>query len=312
MKRGERAARRLGLAPLLLLAGLATGCGSARDGAPPRTLACGMSHCPGPLTACGVSERCRDTLDCNRRCSEAHPDGVGEQTCHLLCQLEEGVDSRPYRRVVQCFADHACLPRAPEGLDGACPVTPENTGSIVPVESLSQLEGTWLELRGRNCGRPDSTWQGGYDHLGCRSSSWVPAGGDTWYHTSFAGSRGPAGPHPFLVAEPAVAPDGGLEVHYLNPPLTPQIERWYVLSRPDDDWIAYTYCGSTPAGSYAGANIITRSGVSAGADIPAEIAEAMREDLARFGLAWVDFCDIDHRGCAPPRARAEVLQRVAD
>ena len=35
--------------------------------------------------------------------------------------------------------------------------------------------------------------------------------------------------------KPKVTADGGLEVHYTNPPLTPQDERWYVLSRPQPD-----------------------------------------------------------------------------
>ena len=274
----------------------------------PNTLACGLGHCSAALLSCSMQPSCRATLGCNRRCSEEADGGPGEQACHLLCQVEEGRDSRAYRRVVQCFADHQCLPRAEAGRDGICPVTEENSERIVPVAELSDLHGTWHELRGRNCGRPDSDWQGGYDQLPCRSSSWVAREDETWYHTSFAGTAGEGGPLPYLIAEPEVTAEGALEVHYTNPPLTPQIERWYVLSQPHPDWITYTYCGETPAGSYAGVNVINRAGVLTGEQVPEDIAEAFRADLALFGLDWDAFCSIDHRSCTPPQPEADLQE----
>jgi hypothetical protein len=264
-------------------------------------------NCPGALTGCTFSGDCRATLACNRKCSEKFKSGAGEQTCHLLCQVEEGRDSACYRKVVQCFADHRCLPRAKAGKDGICPVTDANRKSVVQLKDLGELTGTWHEIRGRNCGRAGSQWQGGYDALKCRSSSWVIHKDATWYHTSFAGTAGEQGVLPYLIARPEIAEDGGLDVHYTNPPLKPQEERWYVLSRPDPDWIAYTYCGHTPAGRYAGVNVITRSAVRSGDAIPEAVAQAMRKDLGRFGLKWDEFCSIDHKGCTPPQAMKDLL-----
>jgi hypothetical protein len=290
-----------------------SGCGpkqTSTSNPQPNTLGCGMRHCATKLMACSVNSECRATLACNRRCSELGEGTVGEQACHLLCQVEEGNNSALYREVVQCFAENSCLPRSEEGRDGICPVDENTLPLTIRVESLEGLEGTWREVRGRNCGRPDTNWQGGYDALECRSSSWVSHQDETWYHTSFAGTAGRQSELPYLIAEPSIAPDGGLDVHYTNPPLTPQVERWYVLSRPTDDWIAYTYCGHTPAGSYAGVNVITRSEVNSGDEVPPPVAEVFRRDLNTFGLEWDDFCSIDHSGCTEPQALPDFLESL--
>ena len=224
-------------APLVWVCALLLAAGCTTKNAPdqPNALTCGLGNYPGSLIGCTFSGDCRATLACNRKCSELAKGGAGEQACHLLCQVEEGRDSACYRKVVQCFADHRCLPRARAGKDGICPVTTTTQERVIRLTDISTLEGTWHELRGRNCGREGSRWQGGYDALKCRSSSWVPEGERMWYHTSFAGSAGIKGKLPYLIAKPKVTADGGLEVHYTNPPLTPQDERWYVLSRPQPD-----------------------------------------------------------------------------
>ena len=294
-----------------LFLGSLTGCATQKPPDRPNTLTCGLGNCPGSLIGCSFNKACRATLACNRKCSKQAAGGPGEQACHLLCQVEEGRNNSCYRELVQCFADHRCLPRAEAGKDGICPVHDGNRESIVSIASLGELTGTWNEVRGRNCGRPDSRWQGGYDALECRSSSWVVHGDRTWYHTSFAGSAGTKGVLPYLIAKPEVAKDGGLEVHYTNPPLTPQDERWYVLSRPHPDWIAYTYCGQTPAGRYAGVNVINRAGIRAGEDIPAEVAGPMEKDLTRFGLSWDKFCSIDHTGCTKTQAKRDLVEHLS-
>ncbi len=300
------------LSLLLLLVSAATGCSAKKNPAQPNPLSCGLGNCPGALIGCSFSGDCRATLACNKKCSELAKDTAGEQACHLLCQVEEGKDSDCYRKVVQCFADNRCLPRAEEGKDGICPVTVANQSSVIKVGSLAELTGTWREVRGRNCGRPDSKWQGGYDKLKCRSSSWVAHEDSTWYHTSFAGTAGEQGALPYLIAKPGIDADGALAVHYTNPPLTPQDERWFVLSRPAPDWVAYTYCGQTPAGRYAGVNVMTRTGTLSGDAIPEPIVDAFREDLARFGLSWDRFCSIDHTGCTPPQAKKDLIEHLSE
>ena len=46
-----------------------------------------------------------------------------------------------------------------------------------------------------------------------------------------------------LIAQPRLSDQepGLLEVLYINSALQPQHERWYVLCRPDPDWIMYAY-----------------------------------------------------------------------
>lgn len=297
-----------------LLAALCVPSASAKS-PDPNPLWCGLRHCPGSLISCARDDSCGAILACNKACSERE-DPAGEQACHLLCQLEGGGDSQGYRDVVQCFADNTCLPQSPLDLDGICPVDASNLQATLPVQSFEELRGTWREVRGRNCGRPDSRqdaqWQGGYDALECRSSSWVERDERFWYHTSFSGE--PTKERlPYLIAEPEISTEDStaLAVHYLNPPLTPQNEAWYVLSRPTEDWIAYTYCGETPAGRYAGVNIITRSETLSGDAIPADVVEKLRSDLATFGLDYDEFCPIDHTECRPPQAATDLEEGLS-
>ena len=98
----------------------------------------------------------------------------------LPSPCRRGRDSRAYRRVVQCFADHQCLPRAGPGETGSAPSW-KRTQAHRARRWLSDLHGTWHELRA-GCGRPDSDWQGGYDQLPCRSSLRVAREDETWYH----------------------------------------------------------------------------------------------------------------------------------
>ena len=116
---------------LVTLALFAASCATPKTQTQPNPLTCGLGNCPGALIGCTFSGDCRATLACNRKCSKIFKSGAGEQTCHLLCQVEEGRDSTCYRKVVQCFADHRCLPRAKAGKDGICPVTDANRKDAV-------------------------------------------------------------------------------------------------------------------------------------------------------------------------------------
>jgi hypothetical protein len=254
---------------------------------------------------------CRETLDCNARCGSQ---GVRseQQACHLVCQLARGQKSEHYGSLVQCFAENGCLPTLPEGTDGRCPVTAENIHKVQVLESLDEIEGTWLEVRGLNCGVPGSSWEGGYDALPCRSDAWVYRAEQWWYHTSFCApaedracnEEGPV----FLIGEPRLSDEvpGLLEVPYANPPLQPQDERWYVLSRPDPDWIMYTYCGSTPVGEYAGLNVMTRVPEPSDDAMPPEVEAAFREVAMEFDFPYDDMCITDQSLCPAVTAEEDV------
>ncbi|RIK65972.1 MAG: hypothetical protein DCC65_11050 [Planctomycetota bacterium] len=102
-----------------------------------------------------------------------------------------------------------------------------------------------------------------------------------------------------------------LEVVYANPPLQPQIERWYILSRPHPDWIMYTYCGSTPVGEYAGVNVITRISNPSNAAMPPDVEAAFRQAAREFNFAYENMCITDQSQC-PPVVAAENVQDWLD
>lgn len=278
-------------------------------------LMCGLTKCPLEMTLCLLEPACLETLACNAECGSAGTQNE-QQACHLVCQLAQGEKSEMYSYLVQCFADNGCLPTLPEGTDGQCLVTSENIHKVHVLDSLDEIEGTWLEVRGLNCGVPGSNWEGGYDALPCRSSSWVFNAQQWWYHTSFCA---PAEDRScseegavHLIAEPRLSDQepGLLEVPYINPPLQPQHERWYILSRPDPDWIMYTYCGSTPVGEYAGVNVMTRVPEPSNAAMPPEVDAAFRQAAGEFDFTYEDMCITDQSQCPPVTAEKDVQDWV--
>lgn len=276
---------------------------------------CGLTRCTLPMILCVLEPACRETLACNAECGSSGA-RTDQQACHLACQLAQGQESEIYTDLVQCFADNDCLPTLPQGRDGQCLVTSANIHEVHVLASLDEIEGTWREIRGLNCGIPGSNWEGGYDALPCRSSSWVSNAQRWWYHTSFCapaengGCNGKGAVH--LIAEPRLSDQepGLLEVLYANPPLQPQHERWYILSRPDPDWIMYAYCGSTPIGEYAGVNVMTRVPEPSNAAIPPEVESAFRQAAGEFNFAYDDMCITDQSQCPPATAEEDVQDWV--
>ena len=212
---------------------LTQGCGSLSGAAQASNsdlalLMCGLTRCPLQMTWCLLDPTCRETLACNARCGSGGARSE-QQACHLFCQLSQGKQSEIYGSLVQCFADNGCLPTLPEGTDGRCVVTSENIHEVQVLESLDEIEGTWLEIRGLNCGVPGSNWEGGYDALPCRSSSWIYNAQQWWYHTSFCASGEDSSCNEMtavhLIAEPRLSGQepGLLEVSYLNSALQPPV-----------------------------------------------------------------------------------------
>ena len=303
---------------VLLTLVLFQGCDSLLESnafADPEILTCGLTKCTFEMILCALDPSCLATLECNAACSSSGA-AAEQQACNLVCQLEQGDGNELYSALVQCFATNGCLPTLSEGTDGRCLVTDENIDQVYVLDSVAELQGTWLEVRGRNCGVTGSGWEGGYDHLPCRASSWVFNGNQWWYHTSFcapsdSGSCSDAGPV-HLIAEPiqSTQTPGLLEVNYVNPPLQPQEEQWYVLSKPHPDWIMYNYCGSTPAGFYAGVNVMTRASEASDAAMPVEVEAAFRQAALDFGFSYDDMCVTDQSQCPPVTAEEDVQDWV--
>lgn len=272
---------------------------------------CGLTKCLFQTVLCVLEPACRETLLCNAECGSKSVRSE-QQACHLVCQLALGQESNTYSPLVQCFAENGCLPTLPEGTDGQCPVTSDNIHNVIVLENLDEIQGTWREIRGLNCGVPGSNWEGGYDALPCRSDSWVYYAYQWWYHTSFCAPSGDGSCNEegvvHLIGEPRISDQepGLLEVPYVNPPLQPQDERWYILSRPDPDWIMYTYCGSTPVGEYAGLNIMTRAPEPSDSTMPPEVDAAFRQAAEEFDFSYEDMCITDQSQCPPITAEGDV------
>ncbi|NLX12601.1 MAG: hypothetical protein GXY44_02970 [Phycisphaerales bacterium] len=305
---------------VLLMLALSQGCASLTNAdssanSDLELLLCGLTKCPLRMFLCVLEPACRETLTCNSQCGSA---GVRsqQQACHLACQLDQGSRSGIYSSLVQCFANNGCLPTLPEGTDGQCLVNSDNIHKVHVLESLDELDGTWLEIRGLNCGVPGSNWEGGYDALPCASDSWIYHAQQWWYHTSFCAPAENESCNEqgvvHLIAEPRLSDQetGLLEVFYINPPLQPQHERWYILSRPDPDWIMYTYCGSTPIGEYAGVNIMTRVPEPSNDAMPPEVEAAFRQAAQEFNFPYEDMCVTDQSPCPPVTAEADVREWV--
>lgn len=274
-------------------------------------LTCGVTQCTEQMVQCVLDPACFETLLCNAECGSSGAQSE-QQACHLFCQLAQGGQSGVYQNLIQCFADNGCLPTLPEGTDGRCLVDAGNAHKVQVLSSLDEISGTWLEIRGLNCGVPGSNWEGGYDALPCRSSAWVYNAQQWWYHASFCapaenGGCSELGTVP-LIAEPRLSDlePGLLEVTYANPPLQPQNERWYVLSRPDPDWMMYAYCGSTPIGAYAGVNVITRAPEASNAAMPPNVDAAFRQAAIDFDFSYEDMCITDQSACPPVTAEENV------
>lgn len=280
-----------------------------------KLLTCGLTKCTLPMILCVLEPACREALACNSECGSTGAQSE-QQACHLFCQLAQGKKSRIYDLMVQCFARNGCLPALPEGTDGQCLVTSESLHRVHVLKSLDEIEGTWLEVRGMNCGVPGSNWEGGYDALPCRSSSWVYKAQRWWYYTSFCAPTENGGCNDkgavHLIAEPWLSDQepGLLEVSYTNPPLQPQHERWYILSRPDPDWIMYTYCGSTPIGEYAGINVMTRAPEPSNAAMPPHVDAAFRQAARDFNFSYEAMCITDQSQCPSVTADADLQDWV--
>ena len=272
---------------------------------------CAATKCTGQFFNCMKDKNCRDTLNCNRKCGSSGTK-ADQQACHLVCQLDKGLGNKHYQSFIGCGVKNDCIPKLPEGVDGTCPVNESNMDQVYQLSSIKELEGTWLEVRGRNCGVKGSKWEGGYDALPCRNSSWVFSDQDWWYHTSFCspGSGGNCkGKKPVhLIASPSINPNNPalLDVDYTNPPLKPQEEEWYVISKPHPDWLMYAYCGENPAAKYAGVNIITRTPKPWETGIPAEVESELKKSAEKFGIEYDQMCSGDHRNCPKFDAQKDV------
>ncbi|XP_019849923.1 PREDICTED: uncharacterized protein LOC109580811 [Amphimedon queenslandica] len=255
---------------------------------------CLLVNCSLPTTTCLLDSSCREAVHCNSECQGK----TNEEACNLLCELTYGYNSSKYRHLLQCMSDHGCLPVSPP--DGICVANDSST--IKNLTSLSQIKGKWWILRGLNCGQRG--WPAAFDYFPCQRDEFVPLGthNDVWVdHIAYCGGRNNTCSTPILytVANVSITKPGVMNHVYTDPPLTPQIEEWRVLSWPHPDWMLYIYCGATPTGPYAGGSVVTRadSGKDVGV-IPVYVEIEFRSVAKQFGFNYDEMCVSNVTSCS--------------
>ena len=74
-----------------------------------------------------------------------------------------------------------------------------------------------------------------------------------------------------------------------------QVEKWHIVSRPEENFMFVMWCGTNPALDYNGAFLLSRGRTEAG--LPAEAEAAFREVAARHGVDWDSMCVSDNTQC---------------
>jgi hypothetical protein len=182
-------------------------------------------------------------------------------------------------------------------MNGLC--LAQDNQTVSTLTEMSQVTGKWWILKGLNCGQ-DKTWRGGFDYYPCQRDEFAFENGEWIDHISYCGGKGetPAScttKYLNTYANVSITSPGVMTHWYQDAPLLPQIEEWRVLSYYPD-WMLYIYCGSTPAGPYAGGSIVSRVARNI-KDIPSDIEKDFKETAAKFGFNTDTMCISDVTNC---------------
>ena len=193
------------------------------------------------------------------------------------------------------MADNGCLPVQP--MNGKCLRTNQ---TVTNITNFSQIEGRWWIVRGLNCGQ-DENWTAGFDAFPCQYDEFVKdEDSKQWMdYISYCGGKESKCSTPYIhtVAQAEISRPGILTHKYLDAPLLPQTEEWYILSNPHPDWMLYVYCGSTPTGDYGGGSVVTRTGLTP-SDIPDWIEREFAAVAAKHGFDYDSMCQSDNTHCS--------------
>jgi VDE lipocalin domain len=297
------------------------------------SMICPVQKCPMDLWNCFIDTKCRQALTCNAQC-QGRPDQVGcDLLCQFNYGYGNAPYTKLLRCMAdhdclpQSPMNGKCLAPTTRRSDGGGGT---GTGTVVSnLTSYDQIQGQWWIVRGLNCGQ-DETWSAGFDAFPCqydnfmlddkdqttRTTATTLANSDDttttevsqqeqeeeeqqWIdHIGYCGGRNSTCTTPFIQTKAlaTMAQPGILRHDYLDAPLLPQVEQWYVLSWPHPDWMLYVYCGSTPTGLYGGGSVVTRSGRKP-SDIPDWIEQLFIKVAHEHGFEYQDMCLSDTTGC---------------
>jgi len=220
---------------------------------------------------------------------EGRPD---QAQCQFECEMTLGINNEVFIRLLQCMAEHGCLPDLPP--DGDCLAGPDDT--VQEITDISMVEGDWWVVRGVNCGQ-DNHWSGGYDWYPCQHERYLRLG-DGWINnTTYCGGTDSVCTTGQIVTVPhATMPSPGLiRLEYDDEPLLPQVERWHIVSHPEPDFMFVMWCGQNPALDYNGAFVLSRGRTQEG--MLGETEAQFREVAMQHGVEYDEMCLSDNTQC---------------
>jgi len=247
---------------------------------------CLFLHCAYEITVCYLNPTCQATLTCFSTCKPE------DSACQYECEMTVGLGNPEFEAVIACMAANSCFPEvAPDGL---CLATADDT--VQAVTDLEAVAGGWWVVLGLNCGQ-DDVWRGGFDWCPCQHANYKVFG-DHWINnTTFTGGSNSTPTTEVLVTAPtATLPSPGLiQLDYDDAALLPQVEKWHIVSYPDENHMMVIWCGVNPAVEYNGGFVVSRFRTKDA--IPPESAEEFRQVAARLGFDYDDMCESDNTAC---------------
>jgi len=250
---------------------------------------CMTFHCALQIGACFFDQQCFDAIMCMQEC-DGRPD---EFQCQFTCEMTLGMDNEHFSDLINCMAKNDCFPEVPP--DGHCLAGPEDC--VEGIEDFDTIYGDWWVVRGVNCGQEG--WPGSYDWYPCQHGRFVLVEDDWVNNTTYCGGSNSVCETDIIVTIPkATLPSSGyirLDYGPADAPLLPQVEKWYVVSWPEPDYMFVFWCGENPALTYNGGYVLSRKRNID--DMLPETEAVFRQLVADKGLDYDLMCPSDNTMC---------------
>ncbi len=244
---------------------------------------CLMTNCWKPMVSCVINGQCRSEL---MGLSDCVYKGGDEMMLCFITAFSDPCDKM--LDMLNCWGEANCMtPPTPD-----CPV-PTNRAQIAPV-TLADLEGDWYVVRGLSTV---------YDCWNCQKYTFHQTSSttSTYDYTYFPGGnqatiKCTTTAIPFADGETAICP-GRFRVDYMAYGM-PGADNWFVISRPNSNYVFIYYCGASMMDSYTGAIILSRT---MDTNIPQNILDQFAAALANAGISEPvtlgDLCTPDNSSC---------------
>jgi len=258
----------------------------ANEGSPETCMAL---HCAWQIGQCFFNQECYDTIMCMQDC-----EGLADEfQCQFTCEMSLGMGNELFAALVNCMAENGCFPEVPP--DGHCLAGPED--AVAGIEDFETIYGDWWVVKGVNCGQEE--WPGAYDWYPCQHARFVLVEDDWVNNTTYCGGQNSVCETDIIVTIPvATLPSSGyirLDYGPADAPLLPQVEKWYVVSWPEPDYMFVFWCGENPALTYNGGYVLSRNrNIDA---MKPETEAVFRQLVADKGLDFDNMCLSDNTHC---------------